>query len=374
MFRQSAYILIVAMLSLVALGLVMLLSVSAFAPDNCGNTVFFLTRQSIWLGIGLIVGVVMWRADYHWLCKISPLLLLACCGLLIACFLPGIGAAVKGSHRWLHLGIFSVQPSEFTKLAVVCFLASWLGKHQHQVEQFKQGFAIPFAVVLGMTIPLLLQPDLGSSALLVSVMCLLMFIAGCRLRYIVPLLSTGVVGILGIALLMPERKGRLLAFIHPELYRANKGYQVWQALIAFGSGGVEGLGLGNSVQKMFYLPEAHTDFIFPIIGEELGLFWTLVVVSCFVVLALTGGYISTYAPDVTGALLGWGVTALICLQAVANMCVVTGCLPAKGLGLPFISYGGSNLVICLACVGILLNIHRQALYEPESNNVLLAEA
>ncbi|MFH1066732.1 MAG: FtsW/RodA/SpoVE family cell cycle protein, partial [bacterium] len=218
-----------------------------------------------------------------------------------------------------------------------------------------------------------LQPDLGSTALLISIMCLLMFIAGCRLRYIVPLLGAGVVGILGIALMMPERRGRLLAFIHPEQYRSNEGYQVWQALIAFGSGGMQGLGLGNSVQKMFYLPEAHTDFIFPIIGEELGLFWTLVVVSCFVLLALAGGYISAYAPDTAGALLGWGVTALICLQAVANIGVVTGCLPAKGLGLPFISYGGSNLVVCLACIGILLNIHRQALYESESN-VLLAEA
>lgn len=373
MFRHSAYILIIAMLSLVALGLVMLLSVSAFAPDNRGNAVFFLTRQSIWLGIGLVVGVALWRMDYHWLCKISPVLLLGCWGLLVACFLPGIGAAVKGAHRWLHLGAMNVQPSEFAKLAVVCFLASWLGKHQHQIKQFKQGFAIPFAVVLGIAITLLLQPDLGSTALLISIMCLLMFIAGCRLRYITPLLGAGLIGILGIALMMPERRGRLLAFIHPEQYRANEGYQVWQALIAFGSGGVQGLGLGNSVQKMFYLPEAHTDFIFPIIGEELGLFWTLFVVTGFILIVLAGGYISVYAPDVTGALLGWGVTALICLQAVANMGVVTACLPAKGLGLPFISYGGSNLIICLACIGILLNIHRQALYEP-TPNVLLAEA
>jgi cell division protein FtsW len=165
---------------------------------------------------------------------------------------------------------------------------------------------------------------------------------------------------------IPERRARLLAFMNPEQYRMSEGYQVWQALIAFGSGGTTGLGLGNSVQKMFYLPEAHTDFIFPIIGEELGVIFTLAVVFGFLLIALTGGYISYHAPDKTGVLLGVAVTSLICLQAGMNIAVVTALVPAKGIGLPFMSYGGSNLMMCMACVGILLNLHRQANYGNEA--------
>ncbi|MFZ5806458.1 MAG: putative lipid II flippase FtsW [Verrucomicrobiota bacterium] len=365
MFRNSACILIVAVFSLVALGLVMLLSVSAFAPDNRGDAMFFIVRQSAWLGLGVIAGILVTQLDYQLWVKYAQWFLILAAVLMIACFIPGIGTAVKGAHRWLNLGFAKVQPSEFAKLAVVAFMAFWLGKHQRKIAEFKQGFAVPIGVVLGIAGILVFQPDLGTAALILLVAFLLMFIAGVRLRYILPIPVLGFLGIIGIALAMPERRGRLLAFINPENYRSDEGYQVWQALVAFGSGGTNGLGLGNSVQKMFYLPEAHTDFIFPIIGEELGLMVTLGVVLCFLMVALTGGYISYHAPDAMGVLLGFGATALICIQAGMNIAVVTAMVPAKGIGLPFISYGGSNLVVCLACIGILLNIHRQAHYELE---------
>lgn len=373
MSRNSASILIVSVLCLIALGLVMLLSVSAFAPDNRGDAMFFITRQALWLGVGVIACAAMWGWDYHSWMKYVWWALGVCAVLLLMCFIPKIGPAVKGAHRWIRLGFFNIQPSELAKLAVVAFLAFWLGKNQRRIGTFKYGFAIPLGVVLGIAGIMLLQPDLGTAALLILVTFLLMFAAGTRPRYIVPLPVIGFLGIIAIALAMPERRGRLLAFINPENYRAGEGYQVWQALIAFGSGGTSGLGLGNSVQKMFYLPEAHTDFIFPIIGEELGLAVTLMVVFCFMLIALAGGYISFHAPDSTGVLLGLGATSLICIQAGMNIAVVTAMVPAKGIGLPFISYGGSNLFASLVCIGILLNIHRQALYE-RLPNTLLAKA
>jgi cell division protein FtsW len=171
-----------------------------------------------------------------------------------------------------------------------------------------------------------------------------------------------------LAMTMPERMGRIIGFLNPEDHRQGEGYQVWQALIALGSGGTQGVGLGQSVQKMFYLPEAHTDFIFPILGEELGLPATLGVVAVFLLFTVMGGYIACHARDTTGMVLGIGVTALVGFQAFANLGVTTGLLPPKGVGLPFISYGGSNLVLCLAAVGILLSLHRQAQYREEARS------
>ena len=192
---------------------------------------------------------------------------------------------------------------------------------------------------------------------------ILMFTAGSRLGYILPLPAVGLAGILTMAFFMPERRGRLLAFLDPEAHKLSEGYQPFQALVAFGSGGPTGIGLGQGVQKMYYLPEAHTDFIFPIIGEELGLIATLLIIFLFLLLTLGGIYISCHARDAQGLLLGLGATSLICIQAGLNVAVVTSLVPAKGVGLPFISYGGTNLVLCLVLVGILLNIHRNADYE-----------
>lgn len=365
MARNSALVLLFAVAVLASVGMVMLSSVSAFAPANNGDTLFFVKRQGIALVLGLGASVVMAQWDYHHWTKFGWWLLAAAAVLMLACFVPGLGAGkIKGAYRWLDLGPMNFQPVEALKLAFIGFMAWWLGTRGKTIQHFKEGFLVPM-VGLGAAIGLcVLQEDLGTSAILLLMAFILMFVAGTRWRYIMPLPLVGLAGIILIALTMPQRRARLLAFMEPELHKDGAGYQVWQALIAIGSGGLSGIGLGESRQKMFYVPEAHNDFIFPIIGEELGLIVTLGVVLFFLLFALAGGYISCHAPDSTGMLLGLGVTCAICMQAALNIAVVTSMVPAKGIGLPFISYGGSNLLYCFVGVGILLNIHRQAAYTP----------
>ena len=364
MARNSAYFLIFAVLGLVSLGLVMLTSVSAYAPANNGDAAFFLKRQSIGLVLGVGVCVVLSRWDYrHWT-RYTWYILGGAAVLMLACFLPKIGVKVKGAYRWIDLGPMNFQPVELLKLSLVACLAWWLGTHQKTVATFRDGFGVPMVVLAGCIALCLLQRDLGTSAILVLLAFIMMFVAGTRWQFITPLPVLGLAGIIILALTMPERRTRLLAFLDPEGHKADAGYQVWQALIAFGSGGMSGRGLGEGVQKMFYLPEAHNDFIFPIIGEELGLIFTLGVVLLFLFFALSGGMIACHAPDTTGLLLGLGITCAICLQAALNIAVVTAMVPAKGIGLPFISYGGSNLLLCLSGVGILLNIHSQSAFKP----------
>jgi cell division protein FtsW len=245
----------------------------------------------------------------------------------------------------------------------VAFLAFWLGRHQRKIESFQEGFGKPLCMVMLMCGLVVIQPDLGTTAVLFLITFILMFTAGTKWYYIAPLPVVGVVGILAVAFFIPERRERILAFMNPEAHESAAAYQIVQGLIALGSGGIQGMGLGNSVQK-FYVPEAHTDSIFALLGEELGLICTLSVVFCFLLIALSGGLISYHAPDPTGTLLGLGATSLICIQAAINIAVVTSLMPAKGMGLPFVSYGGSNLLMSLCCVGILLNIHRQGSYAP----------
>ena len=221
-------------------------------------------------------------------------------------------------------------------------------------------------VVGCMLLLVLAEPDFGSTALLASVSFALMFIAGVRLRFLVPTVLAGAGGFLGLMIHNPERSRRLLAFLDLEKYKQGAGYQVWQAILAFGSGGFNGLGLGNSRQKMFYLPEAHTDFIFPIVGEELGLVGTLGILLAFALLVACAVIISLRASDLYGQYLGLGIALLIAMQALINIGVVTAWLPTKGLPLPFISFGGSNLVLNMAAVGVLLNIFHHGAAEMEN--------
>lgn len=369
--KNSVYFMLLVVIGLISFGLVMLTSVSAYAEANQGNPMYFVTRQTVFLVIGCILCVVMARWDYHlWLKHIGWVA--AGVALLMAlCLVPPLGVKVKGASRWIDLGPVNFQPMEAWKLVSVAVIASWLGTHAKRAAEFSHGVLGPMLVVAAGVGLGLLQDDLGSCAMLGLLAFILMAAAGARWRYLVPLPLAGLAGLLAIALLMPERRGRLFAFLDPEAHKMAESWQPWQGLVAFGSGGVSGLGLGNSVQKMFYLPEAHNDFIFPIIGEELGLIATLTVVLCFVVLLISAGYIACHASDAIGMLLGVGITCLISLQAAMNMMVVTSLMPAKGVGLPFISYGGSNLLVCLAGIGILLNIHRHAHYEEPRKRTFL---
>ncbi len=363
MLRNSAFIMIAAAVALISLGLVMLTSVSAFAPANQGNPAHFITRQSIWLVIGVIVCFTASRIEYKVWLKYRWWLLGAGVILMLLCFVPGIGLKIKGAHRWLDLGVMRLQPMEPFKICIVIMLAAWLGHHQKQIESWKYGFAYPVAMVCSLLVLCVMQRDLGSTALIFVIAVIMMFIAGTRLRYLAPLPLAGFFGILGLAVASPQKLERLLAFLNPEEHATGAGWQLMNALIAFGTGGVSGRGLGESIQKMKWLPESHTDFIFPIIGEELGLIFTLGVVLCFLIFCMSAGIISCHAPEPQGVFLGIGLTSLIGLQAIMNIAVVTGLMPTKGIGLPFISYGGSNLLLCMFVVGVLLNIHRNAVYK-----------
>jgi cell division protein FtsW len=359
MYKQSAYILVLAVAALVTIGLVMLYSTGAFAPDSHGDQFNFLKRQSIWLGIGFIFSIVFALVDYHWLQRSWYILFPAALVLLALCFVRPIGMRVNGSWRWIHVGSITFQASELAKLAAIIFIAWWFSKFETKCKGFLIGLLCPIAVIAIPLALIVLETDLGTTLLIGGVVFLMMFVAGASPKFLGPLILAGVAAVLIIAWHISERQGRLLAFLHPDQYQEREGHQQWMGLIAFGSGGVEGLGLGNGRQKMLYLPYAHTDFIFPVIGEELGLRVTLVIVFCYLLIATSGILIALNAKDRFGTLLGFGCTAILGLQAAINIGVTTSMLPNKGLPLPFISYGGSNLFFCLVCIGILINIYRQ---------------
>ena len=368
MGRNTAHTLLICVAGLIGLGLVMLASVGPFSPDNRGQPLFFLQRQGLWLVAGIGVCVVLARMDPKILITRGIWILFGATLLVLLCHVPGIGRTVKGSARWIPLGPFALQPGEFLKLATVIFASGWVHQQKEKMKSPWYGLVLPMLILALPILLLLKQPDLGSAMFVVVAASVVLFAGGAPILPLAMLGLLAVVGLIGLALTMPERMGRLVAFMDPEAHRQGGGYQVWQALVALGSGGTRGVGLGQSVQKMFYLPEAHTDFIFPILGEELGLPFTLGVVAVFLVITLLGGYIACHAPDLTAMTLGIGLTALVAMQAVANLAVVTGLLPPKGVGLPFISYGGSNLVLCLAAVGLLVALHRQAHYREEARS------
>lgn len=368
MGRNSAYILVTCVAALVGLGLTMLASVGAFSPDNRGQTLFFLQRQGLWLAVGTGICVGLSRCEAKTLLRWAGWIFGLATLLVAMSLVPGLGKTVKGSARWIPLGPFAVQPSEGLKLATVLLAAAWVKWQGPKMKTTWHGLILPFAILVLPVFLLIKQPDLGSAAFVLAAGAVVLFVGGAP---ILPLVGLGVAGLVGVgvvAVSMPERMDRLVAFMNPEAHRQGGGYQVTQALIALGSGGVRGVGLGQSIQKMFYLPEAHTDFIFPIVGEELGLGATLGVVLAFLILTLCGGYIAVHATDLPAMALGMGVTALVGMQAVANLAVVTGLLPPKGVGLPFISYGGSNLVLCLGAIGILFSLHRAAKYPVEARH------
>lgn len=364
--RTSAYLLVATIIGLIALGLVMMSSTSAFAPESRGDSMFLLNRQLRWLGIGVVLCAVAAVTDYHYLQKSWWVWYGIAAVLLSLCFVPHIGESHFGARRWIKLGM-KFQPSELAKLAGVVALAWSLSRDDVDAKHFLRGFATPLAC--GVFLMALIAPevDLGTTALLGATTLLVMFVGGTRLRYLLPVVVGGCALLATIIAKMPERLGRFLAFLYPDKYPAD-AYQGLQGLLAFGSGGVEGLGLGNGRQKMLYLPFAHTDFIFPVIGEELGLRATLAVVIAFLVFILCGANIAIRARDRFGMLLAFGITLLIGLQAAINIGVTTVVLPNKGMPLPFISYGGTNLVFCLISVGILLNIYRQGLNETDEKS------
>jgi cell division protein FtsW len=364
MHRKSAYILFLAVLGLLVIGIVMLFSTSAFARDSHGDVYFFIKRQAIWFGIGLAVCTLAALIDYHFWQRTWWLWFTLALIALTLCYIPPFGLRLNGSRRWVGLGPFTFQPSEIAKIAAVFFLAAWYARDEKAGNSLLRGFVLPLSIVGLLAGLILTEVDLGTTALLGAIAFVMMFVAGANPIWLGILSFTGLGGIVLVATQMSERMSRLSAFLHPQNFKEDAGLQQMQALIAWGSGGMEGLGLGNGRQKMLYLPYAHTDFIFPIIGEELGLRISLLVIFLFVLIIVCGIMIALHAKDRFGLLLGCGIDSLLALQAAVNIGVTTSLLPNKGLPLPFISYGGSNLVACLFGIGLLLNIYRQGVLEP----------
>jgi cell division protein FtsW len=374
MHRKSAHFLFLAVLGMLVIGIVMLFSTSAFARDAHGDVYFFIKRQAVWLGIGLVVCGAATLVDYHFWQRTWWLWFLVALGTLALCFVPHFGMRINGSRRWVGAGPITFQPSEIAKLAAVFFLAWWFARFEKRSGNVIYGFVIPLAIIALLISLIITEVDLGTTALVGAVTFVIMFVAGTNSILLGALSASALVGLLFVATCMPERMSRLLAFMHPENYKQDAGLQQMQALIAWGSGGMEGLGLGNGRQKMLYLPYAHTDFIFPMIGEELGLRVSLLVVFLFIVIIVCGMTIALHAKDRFGMLLGCGVVSLLGLQAAVNIGVTTSLLPNKGLPLPFISYGGSNLAASLFGIGILLNIYRQAKLEPTNEKRITMQA
>jgi cell division protein FtsW len=364
MRRKSAYILFLAVLGLLVIGIVMLFSTSAYARDSHGDVYFFIKRQAIWIGIGLVGCIFAALVNYQFWQKTWWLWFAVALAALALCYVPHIGMRINGSRRWVGYGPITFQPSELAKIATIIFLAAWFAQREKPNGNVLSGFIIPLAIISVPAALVLGEVDLGTTALIGTTAFVVMFIAGTNPLLLGGLAVAGLGGLLVVATQISERMGRLSAFLHPETYKDDAGLQQMQALIAWGSGGMDGLGLGNGRQKMLYLPYAHTDFIFPIVGEELGLRFSLLVVFLFVVIVVCGIMIALHARDRFGLLLGCGIVSLLALQAAVNIGVTTSLLPNKGLPLPFISYGGSNLAACMFGIGVLVNIYRQGILEP----------
>jgi cell division protein FtsW len=358
MQRSSIYLLLVSVVGLVTLGVVMLFSTSAFAQECHGDIYYFVKKDSFWLVVGLVVSILGALTDYHFWQSTWKIWFGVSAVLLTLCFIPHIGMKINGSHRWINLHFTNFQPSELAKISAVFFVAWWFSREETDSRKFLHGFVIPIGVVMILIGLIAKEVDLGTAALIGATTLAICLVAGANWILVMTMCGAGLAGLLGVAMFIPERAARMTSFLHPEADKLGKGLQQWQALIAFGSGGFDGLGLGNGRQKLLYLPYAHTDFIFPMIGEELGLRATWLVLMGYILIILCGGLIAANAKDRFGKLLAMGIILLISLQAAVNIGMTTSMLPNKGMPLPFISYGGSDLAVCLFMVGILVNIHR----------------
>ena len=344
-------------LLLVLIGIMMIFSSSAIlAKEQFGDTYYFLKKELLFFLIGFVALFFTKSIDYQKYSKwIYPLLGLTLI-LMLMSFLPPFSHSAKGALRWIRIGGFSFQPSEFAKLSTVIFTAYLLAKKGDRAKEFIKGF-LPVILISGVFIMLILaQKDLGSAFVLGSVVFILLFVAGTRLTYLIGIFLVSLPIVYFSIFSVAFRKQRILAFLDPWKYKLDSGFQIIQSFVAFKSGGFTGLGLGESKQKLFYLPEAHTDFIFSVIGEEFGIVGVICIVTLFLFLIMRGLTIALKTQDRFGTYLALGITCLLGLEAFINFGVVMGLLPTKGLALPLISYGGTSLVTSLIAIGILLNI------------------
>lgn len=357
---QSDKWLFLATLALVGVSVVMVYSASALiALERFQQPYLFVTKQAMWAVLGIAVMSMVMRIDYR--TYRNDTLVWSMLGV-VALLLVGVlfSAPINGSRRWFTVGPFGVQPSELAKLAAIIFTAGVLERRMHRLNELKYSL-LPIAIVVGTLVGLILiEPDLGTAVSLLAVVGMMVFVAGLSYRYLVGAVLLALPALYVLVLSADYRRRRLLAFLDPWADPLGDGFQIIQSLIAIGTGGVSGKGLMGGVQKLFYLPEPHTDFIFAVISEELGLIGATLIVACFCVITWRGLRTASQAPDAFGAFLALGLTMMIVLQAFVNLSVVLGLLPTKGITLPLISNGGSSLLVNLLAIGILLNVSQHA--------------
>jgi len=353
---------IVSAVFLTAVGVLMVYSTSSvYSLEMYGNANYFLIRHAIYLVIGLISMLVLMKLDYRVLRKLVYPAYLAGLAMLIIVLVPGIGKEVSGARRWIDLGFLSFQPSEFAKYILVLYLAHSLTKKRDKLDNFMVGFASHILIAGVYVILVLLEPDFGTASTMLVVLFGMLFIGEVKMKYLIPVGVFSVIFLCIAVVTKGYRMNRVTSFLDPWQDPLGSGYQAIQSFVAFALGGIYGSGLGDSSQKLFFLPQAHTDFIFSIIGEELGFIGILLVIIGFAVLFVRSLKVSLRAPDLFGCYLVFGCILLIALQAGINMAVAVGLFPTKGLTLPFISYGGTSLIATLSAVGIILNVSKSGL-------------
>lgn len=355
--RQPDIILFLTVLILLSIGIVMVFSASYYQTME-KDLFFYVRKQLLWGLLSLIAMFSALKIDYtRWKGLASPIFIISIFFLILV-LIPGVGKTIKGATRWIDLGFTNFQPSDLSKIALVMFFSRSLAINQNMLKHFLKGL-VPYLIVLGIVGGLIMgEPDLGTTIALCGTAAIMLFAAGCRTGHFIFLGFLGLLAVVVLIMMAPYRLERIYGWLFPWEYMSDEGYQTVQSLFALGSGGLFGLGLGNSRQKLLYLPERHTDFIYAIIGEELGFIGASLVILLFLIFTWRGYKIALGCPEAFGSLLAVGITSMISLQAFLNIGVVTGALPVTGISLPFISYGGSSLLMFMASVGILLNISR----------------
>jgi len=348
---------------LMCLGIVMIYSSSSiYAWERYKDGLFFLKRHLSFMLIGGLLAFIFMIVDYRKLRSLARPLLIISAILLVLVLIPGIGREVSGARRWFRFKLLSFQPSELANLAIIIYLADFIARKENLIKTFLKGFLPPICVLGAFGLLILMQPDLGTIISLGLVVLTMLFVAGVRPSYILSLILGSLPFLFILIFSVPYRRARIVSFINPWIDPKGSGFQIIQSQIALGSGGIFGVGLGHSRQKLFYLPAAHTDFIFSIIGEELGLLGTIGVIMLFTIFIQQGIKIIKNAPDKFGYFLSLGLVLMISFRAIINIGVSCGILPTKGLPLPFISYGGSSFIFDMVSVGILINIARTGDY------------
>ncbi|MFB4158610.1 stage V sporulation protein E [Geomicrobium sp. JSM 1781026] len=350
-------LLLFAIGALLIIGVIMVYSASAaWGEYRFSDPYYFAKRQMLFAFVGVIGMTIMMHVDYWNWRRFTLLGLFICFGLLILVLIPGVGLVRGGAQSWIGVGAFSIQPSEFMKLAMIAFLAHWLAANPQKIQSFKTGLLPLLAIIFTAFGLIMLQPDLGTGAVMVATSFVILFVAGARVRHFAVMGGIGVAGFVGLIASAPYRIDRITSFMDPWSDPLGTGFQIIQSLYAIGPGGLFGMGFGESRQKYFYLPEPQTDFIFAVIAEEGGFIAGVAVISLFAIILWRGVRTALLAPDSFGTYLAVGIVGMLFIQVAINVGVVIGLIPVTGITLPLLSYGGSSLTLMLVALGILVNI------------------